>query len=85
MLKILAEDDSVIFILTSGDNSSKFLTSDELYDCIKEYVLMQRLYKKDLEDAITDVMISSANTVNFVVGSFYVYSIVVDKIKNILK
>ena len=85
MLKILAEDDSAIFILTSGDNSSKFLTSDELYDCIKEYVLMQRLYKKDLEDAITDVMISSANTVNFVVGSFYVYSIVVDKIKNILK
>ena len=85
MLKILAEDDSVIFILTSGDNSSKFLTSDELYDCIKEYVLMQRLYKKDLEDAITDVMISSANTVNFVVGSFYVYGIVVDKIKNILK
>ena len=85
MLKILAEDDSAIFILTSGDNSSKFLTSDELYGCIKEYVLMQRLYKKDLEDAITDVMISSANTVNFVVGSFYVYSIVVDKIKNILK
>ena len=85
MLKILAEDDSAIFILTSGDNSSKFLTSDELYDCIKEYVLMQRLYKKDLEDAITDVMISSANTVNSVVGSFYVYSIVVDKIKNILK
>ena len=85
MLKILAEDDSAIFILTSGDNSSKFLTSDELYDCIKEYVLMQRLYKKDLEDAITDVMISSANTVNFVVGSFYVYGIVVDKIKNILK
>lgn len=84
MLKILAEDDSAIFILTSGDNSSKFLTSDELYDCIKEYVLMQRLYKKDLEDAITDVMISSANTVNFVVGSFYVYSIVVDKIKTIL-
>ena len=85
MLKILAEDDSAIFILTSGDNSSKFLTSDELYGCIKEYVLMQRLYKKDLEDAITDVMISSANTVNFVVGSFYVYGIVVDKIKNILK
>ena len=84
MLKILAEDDSAIFILTSGDNSSKFLTSDELYGCIKEYVLMQRLYKKDLEDAITDVMISSANTVNFVVGSFYVYGIVVDKIKTIL-
>lgn len=84
MLKILAEDKNAIFILTSGDNSSKFLTSDEMYDCIKEYVSMQKLYKKDLEDAITDVMISSANTVNFVVGSFYVYSIVVDKIKTIL-
>ena len=83
MLKILAEDKNAVFILTSGNNSDSYLTSNELYECMKEYTSIDNLYQKNLEDAISDAMSGDLNTVNFVVGSFYTYGSVVEKIKEI--
>ena len=83
MLKILAEDKNAVFVLTSGNNSDSYLTSNELYECMKEYTSIDKLYQKNLDDAISDAMSGDLNTVNFVVGSFYTYGSVVEKIKEI--
>lgn len=84
MLSILAEDKNALYVLTSGDGSSKYATSDELYECMVELVDSSRLRKKNLQMAVADAIECDCNTVNFIVGSFYVYGMVVDRIKILL-
>lgn len=83
MLKLLAEDKNALYVLTSGNNSKSYATSEELYECMKEYVRIDKICKKSLEDAIKDAMKTDFNIVNFIVGSFYTYSTVVYKIDEI--
>lgn len=81
MLKLLSKDKKAIFILTSGNNADKFISSDELYEFMKKYVSVDKIYKKDLQSAIEDTIKSDNNTVNLIVGSFYTYGTVVDVLK----
>ncbi len=81
MLKLLSEDNEAIFVLTSGNNSNSYATSNELYECMKKYTAEEKIHMKNMENAIEDAMLSDLNTVNFVVGSFYIYSTVVSKIE----
>lgn len=81
MLELLAEDKDALFILTSGNNQNSYASKDELYECMKKLVDSNKLYKKNLDDAIIDAMNSDFNTVNFIIGSFYTYGTVVDIIK----
>lgn len=83
MLKLLAEDANALYVVTSGNNSKSYATSDELYECMKEYVQIDKICKKSLDDAIVQAMNSKSDTVNFIVGSFYTYGMVMDKIKEI--
>lgn len=83
MLKLLAEDKSALYVLTPGNNSHSYATSEELYECMKEYIEIDKICKKSLEDAIEDAMKTDFNTVSFIVGSFYTYGTVVDKIEEI--
>ncbi len=83
MLKLLAEDKEALFILTSGNNSDSYATSDELYEYMKKYTTVENIHKKSIEEAIEDAMNSNVNTVNFVIGSFYTYGTVVNKIEDI--
>ena len=51
---------------------------------MKEYVDEDRTCTMTLEDAIISTKNSNENTVNLIVGSFYVYGDVVRKIKNMI-
>ena len=81
MLKLIAEDNDAVFVLTSGNNPESYASSDELFECMKQYVKTDRIYKKRLTDAIEDTLHSNNDTVNFVIGSFYIYGSVIDTIK----
>lgn len=83
MLKLLSEDKEAVFVMTSGNDSERYVSKEELYECMNAYVEKNRIYKSDLEDAIVTAMNNSNDTVNFVIGSFYVYGTVVDKIEKI--
>lgn len=83
MLKLLAEDKEALFVLTSGNNSDSYATSDELYEYIKKYTSKKNILMKNIENAIEDAMNNYIDTVNFVVGSFYTYGTVVSKIEEI--
>ena len=82
MLKLLSEDTNAIYILTSGNDSDRYATSDELFECMKKYVPKDKLFKKNLDIAIVEAMNCDLDTVNFIVGSFYTYGTVINKIKN---
>lgn len=83
MLKLLAEDANALYVLTSGNNSDSYATSDELYECMKEYVPIDNICKKSLEEALIEAMNSELDIANFIIGSFYTYGTVVDKIEEI--
>ena len=81
MLKLIAQDKEAIFILTSGNNSETYASSDELFECMKQFTQIDKIYKKNLNDAIKEAINSNINTVNFVIGSFYTYGTVIDIIQ----
>ena len=81
MLKLIAEDKDAIFILTSGNNSEVYASSDELFECMKQFAEKDKINKKNLNDAIEDAMNSNSDIVNLVIGSFYTYGTVVDIIQ----
>ncbi len=81
ILKLIAKDKDAIFILTSGNNSEIYTSSGELYECMRQFVDRDNVFKKDLYNAIKDVMNGDLDAVNFVVGSFYTYGTVIDIVK----
>ena len=84
MLKILASDKEGKFIFTSGNDAERYVNGNILCKCMKEYVGEDRTCTMTLEDAIISTKGSDENTVNLVVGSFYVYGDVVRTIKNMI-
>lgn len=76
MLKLLSEDENATFVVTSGNDSDRYTSKEELYDCMKNFVKPDKIYKKELEVALHDALNSNDDTVNFVVGSLYTYSTV---------
>lgn len=85
MLSVLSKDKNAIFILTSGIDE-KYTTNDELYECMSKYVGEGSIYKDSLEYAISNAMTNmDDNTVYFIVGSFYTYGTVIQKIEELHK
>lgn len=81
ILKFLLEDKDATFILTSGDDEERFVSGEDMRDIVLRYKSeRQQVMVKSLEDAIKFAMYESENSVNFVVGSFYVYGTVVNTI-----
>lgn len=81
ILNLLSKDKNAVFIMTSGNNADRYTTSDKLYECMKEFVENDKIYKEDLEKAIHNAMSGDNNVVNLVIGSFYTYGTVVKEIK----
>lgn len=84
MLGILAKDVEARFVLTSGNDAERYVAAEDLFECMREYVDEGRVCTMTLEDAIIGTKNSDENTVNLVVGSFYVYGDVVRTIKNMI-
>lgn len=81
MLKLLSEDENATFVVTSGNDSDRYTSKDELYDCMKNFVKTDRLYKKELEVALKDALNSNNDIVNFVIGSLYTYGTAVNEVR----
>ena len=82
MLKLISKDKEAIFILTSGNNTDNYASSDDLYECMKQFTETDKIYKKRLDDAIEDAKNGNLDTVSFIIGSFYTYGTVTDILKN---
>jgi dihydrofolate synthase/folylpolyglutamate synthase len=80
MLEVLSNDTNATFILTSGNDENRYVSKENLYNHINQYVSESRLIMKDLDSAIDFILNSEKNSVNFVIGSFYVYENVINKI-----
>ena len=82
MIERLAEDKEAEFILTSGNDSGKFVPAGELYNIAIQYKDKSKIYTSTLEEAIEHVLHEDENIINFVVGSFYTYKTVIHVIKS---
>lgn len=76
-------DENSTFILTSGNGEEKYNTSEELYKIALKYKKEnQKILMKNLDEALEKVLEdTNEKNVNFVIGSFYVYGKVYEKIK----
>lgn len=83
MLDILSKDKEASFVMTSGNDTDKFASSDELCQYMKQYVDSNKIIKRDLEETIEIVMENNDDMIYFCVGSFYTYNIVTKKINEI--
>ena len=83
ILELLSEDSNAIFVLTSGNDEERYTSKEKLFEYMKKFVEIDKLYKKDLKGAILDAMNSNNNNVNLIIGRIYTYSTVVDEIKKI--
>ncbi len=87
MIEMLLFDEEAEFIFTSGNDAERYATKEELYNVALKYPIKQKLYAKELEEAIEDVFKEEKenNVVNLIVGSFYTYETTINKIKNMTK
>lgn len=81
MLELLSRDKEGKIVLTDGNGAEDFTSTEELYESAIKYIEKDKICIKNINEAIEDAM--SEDSVNFVVGSFYTYSAVVNKIKEI--
>ena len=85
MIELLSKDKESIFILTSGNDVERYANSKELYEIAIKYKEKNKIFMMNLEEAIEELFKKYNDTANFIVGSFYVYGTVVNKIKKIKK
>lgn len=83
MLKLLSEDANATFVLTSGNNEDRYASKEELFEYMRKILGKDKIYKKNLQEAIVDAMNSKDDTVNLIIGSFYTYGTVIDEIEKI--
>ena len=78
MLEILSQDKDAKFIFTSGNDENRYNSKETLYECFEHFKNGQKTEKMELEDAIEHCYKNKENC--FIIGSFYVYGNVIDKI-----
>ncbi len=86
ILSILLDEnhENSTFILTSGNDQERYNSKEELYKVALKYKKAnQKIYMKELEEAIEEIREDkNKDSVNFIVGSFYVYGNVINKLKS---
>ncbi|MBR6688874.1 MAG: hypothetical protein IKL68_02530 [Clostridia bacterium] len=83
MVKILLEDKEATIILTSGTEDNKYATSQMLYEVALKNNRGPNVLMKSLDEALEFAFKHSFDATTFVVGSFYVYGKVLNKIKEL--
>lgn len=81
MIRLLMEDTEANFIFSSGNDPQKYAPKEKLYNVALKYKTNHKLYIKNLEEAIDDIFKEGNEGVNFIVGSFYTYKTVINKVK----
>ncbi len=83
MLKILLSDQSATFILTNGNNEKIYTPAQKLFSAAQKYKSENQLVCiKKLDDAINSITQNKNDSINFIIGSFYVYESVINKLQN---
>jgi len=83
MIQLLMQDEKAEFIFTSGNEFKGYVPKEELYNVALKYKKNQKMCTKDLEEAIEEQLSKqNNNVVNFIVGSFYTYGTVINKIRS---
>jgi len=82
ILKELLKDEKSVFIFTDGNNKDIYVPKEELLEIAKKYTNNERLYAQDLEKSIDLVKEKYKRDVIFLVGSFYIYGTVIEKLKD---
>ena len=82
ILELLLKDKDAKFVFTSGINSKKYATKEEMFNEAVKHTNNTNLYMKNLNEAIEDLFKEKdKKTVNFVVGSLYTYEYVTEIIE----
>lgn len=82
ILKLLLDDKDAIYIFTSGNDKDRFFSKEELYyEAIKYINNDNTLIMRELNEAIDLAAKEHKNRVIFIIGSFYVYKTVIEKIE----
>lgn len=82
ILKELLQDDDSIFIFTSGNNKDEYVAKEDLLQEAKKITNHPNLQAQELEEAIDFARKNYPNHVIFIVGSFYIYGTVIEKLRN---
>jgi len=80
VLEQLLKDENASFVFTSGNDETRYVSSEELYHTAKQINNKINTCQKSLKDAIWYVKTQKEKVV-FIVGSFYIYEDVVKLIK----
>ena len=83
MVKVLLQDKDAEIILTSGIEGKKYATAQELYEVALKNSRGPNIKMMALYEAIEYSFKQSLDTTSFIVGSFYTYGKVLNKIKEI--
>ncbi len=59
MLKQLVKDEEAVFIFTSGNDSQRYVSKEELYKTARKYTKSEKLYMKDLEEALNLIKVQN--------------------------
>ena len=83
MVKALLQDKDAEIILTSGIEGKKYATSQELYEVALKNSRGPNVKMMPLYESIEYLFKQSVDTTSFIVGSFYTYGKVLNKIKEL--
>ena len=85
VLKLLLQDKEAVFLFTDGNDSNRYVAKEELYQAAKAMDGSERRIKaKPLREAIAYAYQHYKDRVIGIIGSFYIYSDVKEKIQELM-
>ena len=79
VIKLLTEDTNGVFYFTTGNDKERYVAGEELCKEAQKY-LNNNIYVESLEDAIKIAKEKYKDDIIMIIGSFYVYNTVVERI-----
>lgn len=81
ILKELLKDEEATFIFTNGNDEDLYVKKEILLKVSKKYTNNKNMHAKELDKAIDLIKEKYESYVTFIVGSFYIYGTVIEKLK----
>lgn len=80
IVKQLTQDKEAIYLFTNGNDPKRYVAKETLYEEASKYT-KENIYQYQLSEAIDIAKEKYKDRVIFIVGSFYVYKDVIEKVK----
>lgn len=82
IIKNLCENNNATFIFTNGIDKKRYVSNNDLYNEAKKYIKTDKLIKEELKTGIKLTKEKYLDSLNLVVGSFYIYKEVCEELVN---